>query len=218
MPAANTPSSPTRARRTRARVSREQSRARIIDAATELVRDRSYAELSVGEVMERAGSERTIFYRHFDDLGDLLMQAGTEAIEGLYEAQVDMGSSRDGFEPGTVRAAMEPCVHIYREHGPVLRALSEAAAVDERIAEGQRAMYRRFDQLVADSIRGLPGFAPDSEAALSEVARALNLLNTSYLLDCYGREPRIPVRAATTTLTKIWSAVIGEPKPVEEGA
>ena len=68
---------------------------RIVDAATELVRERSYAELSVGEVMERAGLGRTIFYRHFDDLGDLLMQRGREAIEELYAAQATLAATRD---------------------------------------------------------------------------------------------------------------------------
>ena len=62
------------------RLSREQSRERIVAAATELVRKRSYAELSVDEVMREAGLGRTIFYRHFDDLGDLLMRASREAM------------------------------------------------------------------------------------------------------------------------------------------
>src|SRR5262245_40167901 len=166
MPAVKTPR-----HRNRARVSREQSRARIVAAATELVRERSYAELSVGEVMERAGLERTIFYRHFDDLGSMLMQAGTEAMEGLFAAQVDLGSACAVFQPGTVRAAMEPCFLVYRDHGPVLRALSEAASVDDRIATGQDAMHRRYDQLVADSIRDLPKFAEHSPEQLLEIAR-----------------------------------------------
>src|SRR5688500_11177306 len=63
-------------RRTRARLSRRESRQRIVTAATELVRERSYAELSVDAVMREAGLGRTIFYRHFDDLADLLMGTG----------------------------------------------------------------------------------------------------------------------------------------------
>ena len=86
-------------RQGRARLSREQSRALIIAATMELVHELSYPELSVGAIMERAGLERTIFYRHFDDLGDLLMQAGREAIEELYETQVDLSAARDGAEP-----------------------------------------------------------------------------------------------------------------------
>src|SRR5918997_4895746 len=73
--------------RTRARLTREQSRRRIVDAATELVRRNAYAELSVDAVMREAGLGRTIFYRHFDDLGDLLMRASREAVEDLFDAQ-----------------------------------------------------------------------------------------------------------------------------------
>ena len=40
----------------RARLSRRESRQRIVAAATELVRERSYAELSVDAVMREAGS------------------------------------------------------------------------------------------------------------------------------------------------------------------
>src|SRR4029079_8289389 len=71
-------------RQAQLRHSRQESRDRIVAAATELVRDRSYNELSIGEVMERAGFGRTIFYRHFDDLGDLLVRASRAAIDQLY--------------------------------------------------------------------------------------------------------------------------------------
>ena len=73
--------------RTRVRSAREASRARIVAAATELVRDRAYAELSVEDVMREAGLGRTIFYRHFADLADLMGQAGREAIDELFEAE-----------------------------------------------------------------------------------------------------------------------------------
>src|SRR3954464_14556556 len=72
---------------TRVRKNREESRRRILDAVAELVRERSYTALTVDEVMSRAGIGRTIFYRHFDDLGELLMRAGREAISaGMWGA------------------------------------------------------------------------------------------------------------------------------------
>ncbi len=195
-------------RQERARLSREQSRARIIAAAIELVRELSYPELSVGGIMERAGLERTIFYRHFDDLGDLLMQSGREAIEELYETQVDLSAARDGAEPEVVRAAIEPAVAAYRRHGPLLRALTEAAAGDPQIAAGQARIRGRFDGLVARSLSDLlqPGAPPSTDVA--EIARALNRMNESYLLDAFGREPRTSTAAAVDALSEIWVAVI----------
>ena len=47
-----------------------------------------------------------------------------------------------------------------------------------------------------------------SLTAVSETAHALNLLNESYLLDAFGREPRVSRDTAVDTLTGIWSSVI----------
>ena len=43
----------------------------------------------------------------------------------------------------------------------------------------------------------------------AETARALNLMNESYLRDAFGREPRVSAETALATLTDIWMAVIG---------
>ena len=43
---------------------------------------------------------------------------------------------------------------------------------------------------------------------MAELARALNLMNESYLLDAFGREPRISDATAIDALTEIWVAVI----------
>ena len=51
----------TRSRRQARFATRQESRDRIVAAATELVRHHSYEELSIGAVMERAGFGRTIF-------------------------------------------------------------------------------------------------------------------------------------------------------------
>ena len=197
------------------RQSREQSRARIVAAAIELLRERSYPDLSVGEVMERAGSERTIFYRHFDDLGDLLLRAGRESIEALYTTEIDLGATRDGSgtRPGAIRDAIRPVVAFYEHHGALLRALEEAAVSDERIAAGQEALRERFDDLAATALGELPQLASVPKDEMREIAHALNLMNVSYLLDAFGREHRITAEQAVQTLTAIWTGLIFGPRP-----
>ena len=202
------PAAGTEPRRARVRRNRAESRGRIVAAAAELVRERSYSELSVGEIMAAAGSGRTIFYRHFDDIPDLLRRASREAIEALYDAEVDLAAVRKSGGEDAIRAALEPAVEIYRRHGPLLRALAEAAAADEQVAAGRAAIRERFDVLVARSLSELPELGTTPPADLLEVARALNLMNESYLLDAFGREPRVDVDAAVATLGEIWLAVI----------
>ncbi len=124
------------------------------------VRERSYAELNVGEIMERAGIGRTIFYRHFDDLGDLLVRAGREAIDELLTAQLALAETRVATGPADIRRAIELPVRVYSRHGPLLRAVAEAAAADPGLTPAQAAIRQRFDELVADALhRSMPGRA-----------------------------------------------------------
>jgi len=195
--------------KTAVRQTRQESRERIVAAATELIRHTAYGALTVDDVMREAGAGRTIFYRHFDDLADLLMRAGREAFEGLFEAERAFRNAHVGGEPD-VQAAIEAAVDVYRRHGPLLRGIAEAAATgDEQIAAGQRAMLERFDGLVEDVLRTSPRLADRSREEIAETARALNLLNVNYLLDAFGREPRVSADTAVRTLTVIWSALIG---------
>ena len=199
-------------RRAELRQTRQQSRERIIAAATELVRETSYGALTVDDVMREAGFGRTIFYRHFDDLADLLMRAGREAFGDLLDAErVLSEAAASGDGPDVVRAAIEPAVAVYQRHGPLLRAIAEAAAAgDEQIAAGRQAWRERFNELVADVLRARPGLAGRSDDSVAETARALNVMNENYLMEAFGREPRVSTETAVATLTEIWAAVIGD--------
>src|SRR4051794_40074844 len=158
--------------------------------------------------MEGPAPAPALFTRHFDDLADLLVRASREAIDELFEAQQALGRARTGDDPHAVRQAIEPPVDVYRRHGPLLRAMAEAAASDQQVAEGYHAMRRRFDELVEDSLGALAGTAGVPPANLAETARALNLMNEAYLLDAFGREPRVSTETAVQTLTEIWAALI----------
>jgi AcrR family transcriptional regulator len=199
---------PTAPRRAQTRQIRQESRERIVAAATEMVRTTPYAALSVDEVMRRAGLGRTIFYRHFDDLGDLMLRAAREAVDELYETQRLLGEARIGAEPAEVRRAIEPVVAVYERHGPLLRAIAEAAAVDEQVSADHRALRERFDALVERALARVWPSTTAPPADLAETARALNHMNESYLTEAYGREPRVPPEVAVQTLTEIWDAVI----------
>jgi TetR/AcrR family transcriptional regulator, ethionamide resistance regulator len=190
------------------RQTRQESRERIVAAATDLIRRTPYAALTVDDVMREAGIGRTLFYRHFDDLGDLLRRAGREAFEGLFEAEQAFRTAHVEGRP-ELEAAIRAAVEVYAEHGPLLRAIHEAAmSGDELIAAGQQGMVERFDKLVEDVLRATPRFGSVSAASLSETAHALNVMNMNYLLDAFGREPRVPVSVAADTLSGIWAAVI----------
>ena len=76
--------------------------------------------------------------------------------------------------------------------------------LDPLVAGGHRALRRQFDGLIEQVLRER---RPDLVNP-GEVARALNLLNESYLLDAFGREPRVSTDTAVQTLTEIWLGVM----------
>src|SRR5881275_3274702 len=115
------------ASKTAVRQTRQQSRDRIVAAATELIRHTPFGALTVDDVMREAGAGRTIFYRHFDDLADLLIRAGREAFEGLYQAEQAFRTAHVDDAQPDIRGAIEAAVAVYRRHGPLLRAIAEAA-------------------------------------------------------------------------------------------
>jgi AcrR family transcriptional regulator len=194
--------------RARVRQTRQASRQRIVEAATELVRTRAYSELSVDAVMRAAGLGRTIFYRHFDDLGDLLVRASREAVEELLDAQMGLGQARPDEDPDAVRREFKEAVDVYQRHGPLLRAVAEAAAGDEQIRRNYEAIRARFDDFAEQSLRGVADLGTIPLADVRETAHALNLMGENYLMDAFGREPRVSPETAVQTLTEIWEAVI----------
>jgi TetR/AcrR family transcriptional regulator, ethionamide resistance regulator len=176
--------------RAEVRHSRKQSRDRIVAAATELVRHTSYGELSVDEVMREAGIGRTIFYRHFDDLADLLMRAAREAVEELYEAHRALAAAHLGDGPDVIRQTIEPAVAVYQRHGPLLRAITEAAADDEQIAAGREAMRQRFDELLADALREMRRpTSPRRRARSTSSTRATCWTHSAASRACPPRRP-----------------------------
>ena len=200
------------------RRARSESRQAIVAAATELVRETSYGALTVDDVMRRAGFSRTIFYRHFDDLADLLQRAAGDAFADLFELERGLAEAAKGGGPEILRAAIEPAVDVYARHGPLLRAIAEAAIVDEEIAAAQQSVRDRFDALVADALAAMPSATGPAATNSEELARALNRCNESYLLDSFGRAPTITRDTAVAVLTRIWTAAIGgSPAPGSTG-
>jgi TetR/AcrR family transcriptional regulator, ethionamide resistance regulator len=193
---------PVGERRSRQRRGREQVRADIVLAATELLRDRSFGELTVHDLMAEAGQGRTVFYRHFDDLGDLLRRAAREPATELLEAQQRLVAAGPSSAAAVIREALTPSVQVYVRHGPVLRAVREAAAADPLVARDYAAFLARFEDLAAEALRELAGIDDDQQTA-----RALNLMTEAYLVDAFGGEPRVSAAVALDTITGIWIAV-----------
>ena len=126
---------PTRSEpRRRRRRTPEVAEQEIIAAAEALLRERPFRELTVDEVMRRTELSRPSFYVYFRDRHHLVLRV-VEHIGGELFTMADRWFKGEGDGPELAREATEGIVAVFAEHGPVLRALADAAADDPDVDE-----------------------------------------------------------------------------------
>ena len=118
----------------------EAAEREIVDAAEALLREKPFRELTVDDLMRRTGLSRPSFYVYFRDRHDLVLKV-VEHIGGELFAMSERWYEGTGDGPTLIREAIEGVVGVFAEHGPVLRALADAAADDPRV----EAAYTRAD-------------------------------------------------------------------------
>ena len=110
----------------------EVAEGEIIAAATALLRERPFRELTVDEVMRRTELSRPSFYVYFSDRHQLVLKV-VEHLGAELFTMSDRWMRGTGEGPELARAALEGIVAVYVEHGPVMRALADAAADDGKV-------------------------------------------------------------------------------------
>jgi TetR/AcrR family transcriptional regulator, ethionamide resistance regulator len=195
----------TARRRENARLRREEARERIMAAAERLLLERQYREITVDQVMAEAGLSRTVFYRHFDGLPDVLL-----ALLRTIEAELFAPMLAPATDPESwLRELLAGGVETFARYGPFLRALDHAAGQDAEIEAAYSAVVDRFVEQTAAAI------GPGERAY--ELARALNLMNGRYLVETLGRDPAFDRELALETLMTIWRAATANPRAALDG-
>jgi TetR/AcrR family transcriptional regulator, ethionamide resistance regulator len=181
----------------------EEAEREILDAAEELLRTARFSGLTVDELMSRTGLSRASFYVYFRDRHHLIMRL-TDRIGGeLFEmSERWLRGSGDPIEDA--RAAVEGVTAVYAEHGPVLRAIAEAASHDPDVESIYHGLIERF--IVGTAARIEEDIAAGRIEPLNplETARALVWMNERYLLETLGRLPQEPVDRVVETLWIVW--------------
>ena len=179
----------------------------IIAAAAGLLRERPFRELTVDEVMRRTDLSRPSFYVYFRDRHHLVLRV-VEHIGG------ELFTVSDRWDPGErdgralVHTATEGIVAVFAEHGPVLRALADAAADDPDVELVYHRLVQSFIDVTARHIRREMAAGRVHALEPVETATALVWMMERYLILSLGREPLTPAPAVADTLATIWTRVL----------
>jgi AcrR family transcriptional regulator len=138
---------PQQIRRTRG----DRQREAIVTAVRELLQERTFADLSVSTISERAGVARSGFYFYFDSKYAVLAVVLAEAGD-LLDTLTDHFAPR---EPGETPAAFAKrmvgsAAAVYANDDPVLKACAVARNTDAQIREMMDDFYDGIiDKLIA---------------------------------------------------------------------
>ena len=187
-----------RRRRSPAEAERE-----ILDAAETFLRGRPLRELTIDEVMAETSLSRPAFYVYFRDRHDLVLRLIGELGAELFE-MADKWLEGTGDPRANLRAAVEGVVAAYARHGPVLRALADAAGNDPQVEAAYRGLAERFIDATADHIRQETRTGLIRGLNAKRTAAALVWMNERYLSTCLGHDPRARPRDVADTLYNVW--------------
>jgi TetR/AcrR family transcriptional regulator, ethionamide resistance regulator len=179
----------------------------IIAAAEAFLRERPFREMTVDEVMRRTDLSRPSFYVYFSDRHQLVLRVVEHLGTELFTMS-DRWLSGAGEGPDLARQALDGVVAVYVEHGPVMRALADAAADDPHVEQAYTALVQSFVDSTARHIEQEIAAGHILPLAAYETAKALVWMMERYLILSLGREPVTPSQAVADTLATIWNRVL----------
>jgi AcrR family transcriptional regulator len=157
--------------------------------------------------MRETELKRPAFYVHFRDRHDLALRL-VEEIAAELSDMTDRWLTSDEPTAG-LRSALEGIAAVFLEHGPVLRAISDAAGTDERVEATYHGIVQGFVDATARHIREqqVTGQVP-ADLDPGETGRALIWLNERYFSEALGRRPQTDAATVVDILERIWTSTL----------
>ena len=117
-----------------------RTRDRLGDALMELLVQKPFDDITVNDVLDRAGVSRSTFYTHYRDKTDLFLSDAEDFFEGMATAL-----SRFGDKSERVAPVQELAAHI-AEVRPFYNALVESGRMHDVMELGQGHFARGIEQ------------------------------------------------------------------------
>lgn len=186
------------------RHSADEARQEIADSAVRFLWEHPFRDLTIAELMAGTTLSRPAFYQYYHDLHDLLESLLRE-VEAVMHQTANPWILGEGEPIAALRTSLAGVVQTCVDHGPIFRAVAEAAPLDARLEAAWSAFMGRWDDAVSTRI------AAQQEAGLirlrldaRRLANALNALDAAVLLAEFGAQPQGDPEAVLDTLHAIW--------------
>ena len=192
-----------------------ESRQRALTAARELLEQHGASALNMAAIAERSGVNRTVMYRYYRDVGDIVAELIEEAAVRQAEAAgrwfrdpAAVGTREDVY-PNAVAAA-----RTFKPTAKLMCALLDAAGADTTLRNLWRARFvqPRIDATISAIKRDQAAGTVRADLNPEHTAIALQTMGIELGLQMLGREDGAPEDSARV-VAPIWEAVLFGPPP-----
>ena len=186
----------------------------ILAATAELLADRQFGDLAVGDILAAAGVSRGSFYFYFDSKHDVLAELVRRAVARGHDAAAPWlaGPGGPADPAAALRTGITAGAQLWRQSAPVLRAIVENWRTDPRL----EALWTEQMQTFTDATVAQINADPRARQRLAgqdipALASALTWLGERlYYLAATGTPPFDDQDTLVGTLLHIWTSALYE--------
>jgi AcrR family transcriptional regulator len=185
----------------------DEAEAEILKATERYLWKHPFRDLNVLDLMDDTGLKRSSFYHYFNDRHELIVRLVDQLAEQL--TPFNEIWMRSGGDPVTdLRIGYEGIGRFWVQHGPVLRAIADAARHDALVEKAHRAFRERFIAFSAERIRTdierglIPPLNPDT------TAEALIIMSEAVLNEKLGDGANLDSQPVIDALATIWQRAL----------
>ncbi len=189
-----------------ARPSGDERQQAILDTATRLIEQRSFADISVDDLAKGAGISRPTFYFYFASKEAVLLSLLDPLIKRADTGFDDALDSMPTDPRAAIRRGIEIFFSSFGSHPATARAGAEAVHSSPEFRTVWAGLMQKWINLTAALITAerQRGAAPETLPAL-DLATSLNLMNERMMMAALTEErPSVESGRVVDTLTHIW--------------
>jgi len=199
--------------RPRARDGSTDAELAIVTATEELLAEYAFEDLSVSQIIERAGISRATFYHYFSSKLGIVSGLLARVMDEMFDISSPFlrHEGADGV-PDSLRISMQSAMDLWAEHRVLLRTVMENWGSHAELEEQWFGVMSRFADAIAEEIDAaraageLPPGRPSRELAVALV------WSTERCLYIAGRglDPSLTDEHSTVEiLVTLWSGTLG---------
>ena len=179
----------------------------ILDAALDYLWTKPYRSLTVNQLMSRAGSSRSAFYRYYEDLPAMMEHLLNEYKDKIMAATTAWLKG-EGDPISMLKDSLGNMVEVSYQYGPILRAVLDAAPMNERLEKAWTSFAKDFDDAVTHQIEHQQKAGLIKPFDARPVAMALNRMDSEMVSHHFGRLPRGNQASVLDAILRVWVATL----------